>query len=131
MATRKQNAIGFWARMPLGSGPECHWVLGPNAIDVWARMRLGSGTECDWVLGPNAIGFWARMRLGSGPECDWVPGPNEIWTWDKMRLSEMVEMRGDGDSVGYRCHGIVPILSDHAANVAASNTRFIFCNTMT
>ena len=71
------------------------------------------------------------MRLGSGPECDWVPGQNEIRTWDNMRLSEMVEMHGEGDSVGYRWHGIVPILSDHAANVAASNTRFIFCNTMT
>ena len=87
-------------------------------------MRLGSGPECDWVLGPNAIGFWARMRLGSGPECDWVPGPNEIRTWDKMRHSDMVEMRGEGDSVGYRWHSILPIMSDHAVNVAAFSWPF-------
>ena len=51
------------------------------------------------------------MRLGSGPKCDWVPGPNEIRTWDKMRISEMVEVRGEGNSVGYRCRGIAAILS--------------------
>ena len=51
------------------------------------------------------------MPFGPGPKWDWAPGPNEIRTWDKMRISEVVEVRGEGDSVGYGCHGIAAILS--------------------
>ena len=66
-------------------------------------MTRSPGPKCHEALGPNAILPWAQMGLG--------PGPKEIRTWDKMRISEVVEVRGEGDSVGYGCHGIAAILS--------------------